>query len=114
MNGIEALIRIFLFIVIFYYVVLDWALLPMLDPNIELFLTLEGYFFSTTPVGLTRTVMLASRGFLGLGLSLFVLIPAFRYLFEFEPHPWANTVLAAFTFLSIGTFFVSMFLYLYY
>ena len=114
MNIIETLIRIFLFVILFYYMVILWSLAPILNTEMEILLTLEGYFFGDTPTGLSRKIMLSSRGLLGLGFSFYVLIPAFRYFFEFEPRPWANTALLVFALSGVGAFFLSILVYLYY
>jgi len=110
MNGLESIARVIIFVILFYYMVVLWSLAPLFNPKMEILLTVEGYFFSGIPVGWVRIALLSARGLLGLGISLYVLIPAFRYLFEFEPRPWANSALIMFSLAGVGSFFLAVIL----
>lgn len=115
MNGFEALIRALIFLALLYFVVIRWALAPIINPDLEITMTVEGYFFSRAPTGLARNMLLTSRLLPSLGLSLFVLIPALGYLFEFEKaRPLANTVLLLAVLGGVALFALSAFVYLYY
>ena len=106
-GAFEAIFRLLLGIVLFGICVVQWFLLPLLDPETPLnMVALASVFFGNDPpTDIVRTIYLFSRGALGLLIVLYVTVPALAFFFHFRYRMYNNTIAIALGLLSVALFF---------
>lgn len=94
MLGINFLIRTALAGVVFYFLVLVWALAPALNDDIELNITVLSIFFGTvtSPTGLVRDLLCLARGLFGMIIVIYIFLPGLRVFFQYEAEKYSNTI----------------------
>lgn len=116
MIGFNFIIRLLLAAVVFYFMGIQWSLVPYLNVDIPLETTFLSVFFGVTPPsGEVRILVLLSRFLIGLAVTLYILIPGFRYFFEFNAESYNKAIAQLMGLAAVAVFFTALILqHLYY
>ena len=110
MNKNEFILRQIIGVIILVVVVVKWAIVPYAQyAHISGGPPLDAYFLSLffgnhAPRGITVLMILAARGFVGLALAFWVLVPGLRFLIDADFNPLARASLILFGGLSVLMF----------
>lgn len=109
MSIIEFIIRLGVTMALLFWLVLRWAVVPYLDSDMSLDLTIVSTFFGNRePVSWVRDLLLASRFFFGLTLTTYVFLPALCMFVEFDHRPYTSSIAIILGGLTVLCFFGSL------
>ena len=106
---ISFIIRTILALIVFFYLVIGWAWLPFVNPEVDMEITILSVFFGTgTPYGVVRDLLLLSRACLGLMIVFYIFLPGLRFFFDFRAEMYNNTIAIILAAVMVASFMASL------
>lgn len=103
MSGTKFIVFLAIAAVLFLVFVVGWSLVPLLNDEVDMNITVLSIFFGNTiPSGWVRDLLLLSRFFFGMLLTMFFLVPCLGFFFEFRVGMYNNTIAIVMAGASIG------------
>ncbi|MDM5147644.1 hypothetical protein NQX30_04575 [Candidatus Persebacteraceae bacterium Df01] len=105
MNTFEFFIRLALSVIVLFFMVLGWALVPYINDEPINTGFISVFFGAESVSGFTRNVLLLSRGCLGLTVLSWIFVPSWQFFYDTDFSPLARAFVIIFSSLTVIAFF---------